>query len=241
MFTSFAEFIKCVVEARFGFKYLYDVIIGLYYSITQNPDITVIWEKLMGLISGARPYIPFLAILLGVIICLFGKKMAGVLKFVGIFIVGFALGVYFLGPVIPAEVPIPVWIIGLVVGIVSAVLSKFIFVAAYSVAVLYSVYRLCYYGFFLDTDAVFTVGKSVSSLAVAAIVLVLSLILFKFMEMLISSALGAWIATMGFSAGIFDLGAIAAFGDKAWIFELVVVGLITLLGFVFQIRTRRRY
>ncbi len=226
---------QCVVEARFGFEYIWQRLVELYKSVTQNSDIAGLWEKLMSLIAPAVTLVLWSCVIVGLVICLFGKKISGILKFIGFFALGYAIGVHFIAPLIPPEVPIVGWVIGLVVAIVAAVAYKFLFVALYSVSVLYAVYRLCYFGFFLDKEPVFSVGKAITSLAVAAVVLILSLILFKFVEMLLTSALGSWIMVSAFSAVAFDLGA------KSWIIELVVFALIALVGFAFQVKTRRRY
>ena len=47
MFTNFSEFLTCVKEARFSFRYIWEAIVSLYYDITANPDISVIWNSLM--------------------------------------------------------------------------------------------------------------------------------------------------------------------------------------------------
>ncbi len=235
MFSNFSEFMKCVVEARFDFGYIWQRLVELFNSVTQNSEITSIWDKITGFIA---PYMTFVlagCMVLGIVICLFGKKISGILKFTTFFVLGYSLGVHFLEPIIPEEVWIPVWVVGLVIAIIAAVAYKFLFVGVYSVAVLYSIYRLCYFGFFLDEAPVFSTGKSVTSLAVAAVVLILSLILFRFVEMLLTASLGSLILTSAFSALVFDLGA------KSWVVELVVFAVIALLGFLFQVRTRRRY
>ncbi len=235
MFTNFSEFIKCVIEARFGFEYIWQLLVNLYYSVTGNPDIAFFWNALMTSLTPVMNFIPYVVMAFGLLVCFFGKKLGGVLKFCAFFLLGFAAGLYFLVPLMSAEIPIAPWIVGLVVGIVAAVAYKFLFVAIYSVSVLYSVYRLCYYGFFLSGEPVFTAGKALTSLAVAAVVLILTLILFKFVEMLIFSAFGSWAFMTAFTYAVFDIGA------SSWVAELVVAIIIALIGFLVQVRTRRRY
>ncbi len=241
MVTSFSDFIDHLIGARFSFESLWELIVDLYKAIASNSDVLSIWDALKNFASPILSAIPYILMALGLIVALFGKKMGGFLKFVGFFIVGFALGVHFLEPVIPSEVPIPTWVIGIIVAIVAAILSKFLFVTTYSVAVLYSVYRLCYHGFFLDHQYDFSAGKAITALAVAAVILVLTLIFFKFVEMFLFSALGAWMVTSGFAVGIIDLGEISKLGSNSWILELSVIALIAILGFIFQVKTRRRY
>lgn len=239
--NSFSDFISELIGARFSFSYLWQQLSSLYESVVSDGAVLSIWDWLKNLSTGLWTALPYILMALGVIVLLFGKKMGGFVKFVGFFIVGFFLGVYFLASVIPPEVPIAPWVVGIVVAILAAVLSKMLFVTAYSVIVLYSVYRLCYHGFFFDNQQLFSVGKSLTALAVAAIVLVLTLIFFRFVQMLVFSVLGAWMITSGFAFGIIDLDAIPKLGANSWILEVTIMGIIAILGFIFQIKTRKRY
>ncbi len=241
MVTSFSDFISHLIGARFSFSYLWELVVDLYKSITGDSNVLAIWDALKDFTSSFRGALPYILMVLGLVVVLFGKKIDGFIKFVGFFIIGFFLGVYFLVPVIPPEVPIAGWVIGLIVGILAAVMSRFLFVASYSIAVVYSVYRLCYHGFFLDTQHEFSAGKALMALAVAAIILILTLVLFRFVQMLLFSALGAWFITSGFGIAFIDLSEIPKLGDKSWILEVSIIGIITLLGFLFQLKTRRRY
>ncbi len=235
MYTNFLEFIECVIEARFGFEYIWQLLVNLYYSVTKNPDISFIWDGLMSAVAPIIKFLPYCIMAFGLFVCLFGKKVGGVLKFALFFLVGFSAGIYYLVPLMPSEIPIAPWVVGLVVGIVAAVAYKFLFVATCSVGVLYSVYRLCYYGFFISGDPVFTTGKALTSLAVAAIVLILVLILFKYVEMLLFSVFGSWVFMTAFTYAVYDIAA------ASWVAEFVVLIVIALIGFLVQVRTRRRY
>lgn len=241
MVTSFSDFINQLIGARFSFSYLWNQVVDLFESVTGDANVLSIWDAIKNFVSPIIIFLPYVLMALGFIVAFFGKKMDGLVKFLGFFVLGFFLGVYFLAPVIPPEVPIPAWVIGIVIAVIAAVMSKLLFVFTYSAAVLYSVYRLCYHGFFLDLEIDFAVGKSLTALAVAAIILILTLIFFKFVDMFLLSAFGAWMVTSGFAFGIIDLGAIPNLGDKSWILEVSIIGIITLLGFIFQFRTRRRY
>ena len=241
MVTSFSDFISHLIGARFSFSFLWEFITDFYRTVTEDSNVTEMWSAIKDFASSFWGALPYILMVLGFVIVLFGKKMDGLIKFLGFFVIGFFLGIYFLVPVIPQEFPIASWVIGLIVGVLSAILSKFLFVASYSIALLYSVYRLCYHGFFLDVQHEFSTGKALTALAVAAIILVLTLVFFRFVEMLLFSALGAWFITSGFAIAIIDLGEIPKLGDKSWILEVSIIGIIAFLGFLFQLRTRRRY
>lgn len=241
MVTSFSDFISHLIGARFSFSYIWDFIKDLFRSVIEDPSVSGMWDGLKNFSSSFAWILPYILMILGIAVALFGQKMGGVVKFLGFFIVGFFLGVYLLVPVIPSEVRIPGWIIGLIIGILSAILSKFLFIAGCSIAALYSIYRICYHGFFLDMQAEFSLGKALVALFAGVIILVLMLVLFRFVEMFLFSALGAWFITSGFGFAIIDLGEIPKLGDKSWILEISIIGVIAILGFIFQFRTRRRY
>ena len=239
--TSFSDFMANLFGARFTFAYLWELITGLYNLVIADANVLEIWNVLKDFAASFWGAIPYIIMSVGLIVLLFGKKISGILKFLGFFVIGFFLGVYFLVPVIPPEVPIPGWVIGLVVGIIAAVLSKFVFVASYSVLFLYSVYRFCYHGFFLDFQEEFSTGKALTALAVATVLLIVTLVFFRFVEMLLFSSFGAWLMSAGFGMAFIDLAAIPKLGDKSWILEVSIIGVLTLLGFIFQFKTRRRY
>lgn len=240
-FTSFGEFIECLAQARFGFESTWEAIRNLYYSITQNTVVENLWSALMSTLAPVVRYIPFIIMLIGIIVGLFGKKMMWLIKFVAVFLSGFTLGVYFLAPIIPESIPIPPWVTGLVIAAVSAVLCKFFYIIVYSVGITYAIYRLCYYAFFTIEAPEYTTGRMLTCLAVAAIILVISFLLFKFVEMYLSSVLGAWLLVSGFGMAFVDLGEIASLGDKSYILELSVIFVISVFAFLFQVKTRRRY
>ena len=241
MVTSFSDFINHLIGARFSFTFVWELLVDLYNSILANENVISVWNTVTSFVSQFAWVLPYILMASGLIIAFFGKKMSGFLKFIGFFAVGFALGIHFLVPILPPEVPIPNWVIGIVTALVTAVLSKFLFVASCSVSLLYSVYRLCYHGFFLDHEPEFSSGKAVTALAIAVIILIITLVLFKFVEMAMFSALGAWMATLGFGFAFVDLGSLPKLGANSWILEVSVMGVIALIGFIFQVKTRRRY
>ena len=239
--TSFSDFISNLIGARFTFAYLWELITSLYNLVIGDANVLEIWNSFTSFAASFWSVVPYVIMSLGLIILLFGKKLGGIVKFLGFFVIGFFLGVYFLVPVIPPEVPIPGWVVGIVVGIIAAVMSKFIFVISYSILVLYSVYRFCYHGCFLDFQTDFSTGKSLTALVVAAIILIVSLVFFRYVEMILFASFGAWLITAGFGIAFIDLAAIPKLGANSWILEVSIIGILTLLGFIFQFKTRRRY
>ena len=241
MVTGFADFFNCIKEAEFGFKAIWDFIASIYYAITANPDISVIWNGMMSAIQPVRSIVMTSLVIFSVFIALFGKKMIGFLKFLFFFVVGFALGTHFIAALIPPEVVIPAWTVGLVIGVVAGVLYKFLYLVLYSVTVGYGAYIIIYNGFFLSQEPSYSASKAVVCLVGAVIILVLLLVLKKFVEMIGTAALGGWLATAIFAGQIYDFTAWGLFGGARFVAILVPTLIIALLGAWVQIKTRRRY
>ena len=239
--TGFAQFFTNVKEAKFGFDVIWDFIVSLYYAITANPDISVIWNGLMAAIESARGIIMTVLVIFGVLIALFGKKMIGFLKFLFFFIVGFALGTHLLAPLLPAEVSIAAWLIGLIIGVVAGVLYRFLYIILYSVTVGYSAYIIFYNAFYISSEPTYSAGKALTCLAFAAVVLVLAIIFKRFVEMVGTAVLGGWIATWIFAGQIYDFTVWGLFGGARWLAILIPTIIIGAVGAWIQIRTRRRY
>lgn len=239
--TGFAEFFTSVKEARFGFDVIWDFIVSLYYSITENPDISVIWDGIMAAIEPARTIVMTVLVIFSVLIAMFGKKMIGTLKFIFFFVVGFTLGTHLLAPLLPPEVTIPAWIIGLVIGIVAGVLYRILYVLLYSTVFGYGAYIIFYNGFFFSKEPAYSLGKALTCLIGAALVLVIALIFRRFVEMVGTAALGGWLAAWIFAGQIYDFTSWGLFGGVRWIALFIPALIIGALGAWIQIKTRRRY
>jgi len=241
MFTNFSEFFTCVKEARFSFKYIWDAIVSLYYDITMNPDISAIWEAMMGSIQSIYKLVMTLLAVGCVIVALFGKKMIGFLKFLFFFVVGFALGTHLLTPVISEAVEIPGWIVGTVVALVAAVLYRFLYIVLYSVTAGYGMYILAYHGFYLQGESAYSNAKAISCLIAAVVIVVIAIIFKKYIEMLGTAALGGWLASWIFANFVYNFTTFPIFGGITWVAILVPAVIIAAIGAVVQIKTRRRY
>ncbi len=239
--TGFVEFFEGVREVRFGFDVIWDFIASLYYAITENPDISVIWNAIMSAIQPAHGIIMTVLVIFSVLVATFGKKMIGCLKFIFFFVVGFALGVHLIAPLIPPEVIIPSWIIGLVIGVVAGVLYRILYILLYSTVIGYSSYILFYTGFFLTQDLTYTPGKALTCLLGAALVLVFALIFKRFVEMIGTAALGGWLASWIFANQIYNFTVWPLFDGARWAALLIPTLIIGVLGAWVQIKTRRRY
>ena len=242
MFLSFGDFFTAIKEARFGFGELWQSIVDLYYSITQNSDIKVIWTALMSFLGPVMPAIPYIIIAFLLVVAFFGKRMLPVLKFLTFLVVGFVLGVYFVPPLLVDIAAIPGWVSGIIIGLLAAILYRFIYVVLFAVSGLYSVYIVCYKGFFLnDAVAEYSLDKAIVSLVIAAVAVALAFILLKYVEMLGTAALAGFLAAMTLKSLIFDYSTLDFLGGNGWIGTLVIVLLVALPGAFFQIKKRKRY
>ena len=236
--TVFVEFFEKVSTASFGFAEIGAMINGFIANLFASEHFAPLWEMLWGYIGFITPYIPFILLAFYAVVALFGKKLFSILRFLAFFVVGFALGVYFLSPLILGVLPaIPTWVIGLVVGIVAAVLSKLLYILTIALAAGYSVYLVCYTALipFLET---LTKGNWMISLGVAAVVILLMFLLLKYVEMLGTAVLGGFgIATV--VRGFYDFTTLLP--GMEWLAMLIVTAVIALLGFIVQFRMRERY
>lgn len=243
------EFINNLINAKFDFAAIGVWFSELYASVTAHDGIA-------SLISTAEGYINMvpaaavagILLVLSLIMAFFGKKLLGFMKFVTCFGVGYALGVYYLtAPIQGAFASIPSWVIGLVVGAVAALLCVLIYFLAYVVGFGYSVYLVLMGGYYLpETITSFTKGNWIVSLAAAAVVIVIALLLRKWIEMLGTAALGGYlaylsidsllVATVGHGVAGFDFLA-----PYELYVKLGVLALIGLVGFIVQVKTRRRW
>ncbi len=241
MFNSFAEFFKAVKTAEFDFAAIRDYIVSVYYEMTVNPDISEIWNGIMSLIAPIFKFVMIAVVVGCLLIAFFGKKIKGFLTFVGFFVLGFTAGIYFLTPIIPETVTIPGWLVGLVVAIVAAVIHRFLYYFVYALAVGYSVYIITFNGFYISSIASYTMGKALVCLFVSLICVIIAFAVRKYIEMVGTAALGAYLATVVFIKNIYDFSALPIFASAPWVAILIPTAVIGILGAIVQIKTRRRY
>ena len=241
MFSSFGEFFSAVKEARFGFREVWQWITDLYYSITVNSDIADVWDAIMRVLDPIYSIVPYVLIALCIAVAFFGKKMMPVIKFSAFFVLGFVLGVYYITPLLNDIIAIPPWVSGLVIAIVAAVLYRFLYFATYAVAVGYSVYILCYSGFYLAPEVEYTSGKALVSLVIALAAVVLAFILMKYVEIVGTSLLGGYLVAVVLRGLIYDYRELGFLESTPWLGALVITLVIAIPGFIVQLKTRRRY
>lgn len=240
MFTSFGEFLTCVKEARFTFGVIWQAIVSFFEDVIANPDVSAVKDALLNVIQPIYSIALIVGIVLALIMAFFGKKIMGAINFVLFFALGFLLGTHLLAPLLPPDIALPGWIIGVVLALILAVLSKFIYIAFYAVAGGYSVYVLAYYGFFIIEAPTFSNSRAIGCLIAALVAVVILFVFKKYIEMLITSVLGAWLAVLAFIR-IYDFTAWSIFAGMEWLAILIFSAIIAVLGLAVQVKTRKRY
>ena len=240
MFSSFGEFFNCIKEAKFTFDVIWQAIVSFFTDVFNGPDVSAVWNGFLDAVSSIYTVVLICAIVLSLVMALFGRKLIGVIKFLAFFLLGFLLGAHLLTPLLPPEVALPGWIIGIVSALVLGVLSRFAYIAVYVIAFGYSAYVLTYHGFLLTPDPVYSNTRALVSLGVAILVIVLLLVFKRFVEMLGTSVLGSWLAVTAL-INLYDFTAWPVFDGAEWLASLIFTGIVALLTFIFQVKTRRRY
>ncbi len=213
---------------------------------------------LTGWLSGIFAPLPsILLIVFGLIVMLFGKKILPVLKFLLFAELGFGLGFVatpYLAGLFGAE-----WgeIVSIVVGgvcaLLLAVFCKYLYVILFKLLTPFAAGFLGVYALIANVPAVAEALSASAALPViveivGGIVVVLLLWwIFKFIEMLVTSLDGASYAVVGI-IGLYDFNVALNWGSvtvaETLVFPialLVVIGVLTLIGFIVQVKTRRLY
>lgn len=215
-------------------------------------------NKGVDFLAGIYQYLPaIILIALGLVVLFFGKKILPLEKILFFFGIGFFLGFQILTPMAAELIkfeatPVIQLIIGCVVGVIAILLFKVL-------------YFLCVVGVFgggAFAATVFVAFPKIEALAAAAeatpnlqyivggiVALVAILVgfwLLKFFEMLATSIVGAAVVVVGVKkiynfSQLLNLGVLSIGGFKLGVTTLVVVGVLALIGWIVQIKTRRLY
>ena len=240
-FSNFQEFLTCVREAQFTFSGLRDWIVSLFVAVRQTDVIAGCIDQVLSYIASVQWLVPWVLIALSAVLCLFGKRLMALVRFLGCFVLAFVAGVYYLAPLLPEAVEIPSWVIGLVVGVVAAVLSKFLYYALVAVGCGYGMYILCYRGELLPFLTQYNKGNMVACIVAMAVTLILLFVLFRFVEMAATAAVGSALILLTVSRMLFNYFEVPFIAANPVVWNGVFLAVLALLGFAVQVRTRKRY
>lgn len=240
-YSTFADFFGALKTGGFGFRGFWAWLVDFFYAAQNAPGIKEVSDKINVFLDSIGFLAPVIFIALAFILLMFGRKLASPIKFITLFCVGYVLGAFYITPLITPFLPVPAWVCGIVIAIVSAVVYRFVFYVLYSVAVLFTVYNISYSGFMLGEGAEHSDGKAIISLIIAAVCVILFFVLYKYLEMLLTAAVGGLIIADTVRFMIYDYTTLEFMQPNGWIATLIIILIFTAVGFVFQYKTRRRY
>ncbi len=230
------EFFNKVLAAEFDLSAIGQFFKNLFDG-SFTGKVEALWEQLWGMAAVIHPFVGFILLALALVELLFGKRLLGFQRFLGAFAVGFAAAMVYLVPVIEGLVPAIAefgWIVGIVVGVIAILLRKLIYILLYIAAFAYIPYYLVFSGTLLPAFG----GNLIYAAAAAGVVALLALLLRKWVEMLGFAALGAYCVTKVLDV---HFGVIDMIPFDGMIVGLAIVGVLTLIGFIIQVKTRKRY
>ena len=237
---DFLTLVNAVINAEFSIPDIISAITILFTYMFSDPTIVWVNELIRGAIEVVVPYLPFVYIGLGALLALLGKRIFPLPRFLAFLWLGFMLGTYYLSPLVLSVLPeMPAWIIGVVVGVIAAVLSKFLYFIAYAVAVGYPIYVLCFSVFLVEAMTPVG-GRYWVALAIALAIVVVAFLLRKFIEMLGTSRLGGFIIALSIKM-LWDYTTLDFLVGIEWVGVLAITALVGLIGFIVQVKTRERY
>ena len=215
------------------FGYLKDLVA----KTLADTAVSGIVEMVKGLLTPVWAYRYIVLMVLALVVALFGKRMFGLLKFLGGFALGFVVGVVFLAPKLGF---LPSYVTGAVIGLVVALLMKFLYYVILVGGVGYCAYYVAFTAAVLPVVFNFTKGNLLFSAVVAVVAVVLVLVLRKWFEMLGTAVVGAYVLTYALTY-VYDIRNIAFLSNYGDIPLFAVMGLVALVGFIVQVKTRKRY
>ncbi len=209
-------------------------------AVMAEPSIAPFKASYDAFIASIDMYVPFILIGLCLIVGLFGRRLSALIRVIFLFAVGFIASVYWLVPFVTLYAPaIPGYVVGLAVGIIAACLSRFIYDAVYIGCIGFDIYNICFTGMFLVELTAMTKGNFTVSFIVAAIVVVIALLVRKYLEMILTSAVGG----IGLAYAVKELYdfTLAFPGLDANTTTIIAGIIVTVIFFVIQYRNRIRY
>ncbi|MBQ8380552.1 MAG: hypothetical protein IJY18_01530 [Clostridia bacterium] len=231
-------FFKSVIDGTFDFKAIGAAVSGFKDSFFANETVAGLWEKATGLFASLGTIFPLILIALSLIELFFGKKLIGLQRFLLCAISGYAIGVIIVSPLINQVFALPDYISGAVIALVMAVLCKYVYFAAVAVASGYSVYLVLFNGMI---PVIPVKGNLIVSAAAAAVAILLVFLLLKYVEMAGTSFLGAFFISRIVIKYFYDYRTFGFIQNYAKIVDIALIAVVALIGFIVQVKTRKRY
>ena len=223
---------------------------GVYEKIYNgffNEKVAGLWEKLWDMVSMIHPFVAYILIALGAVELLFGKRLLGVQKFFGMFCIGCGATVAYVVPALPLDgIAEYAWIIGIVVGVIAILLRKFLYMVLYIAAFAYFPAWVLYSGAITALSS-FS-GNLIVAAAAGGVVALLAILLRKWVEIWGLSIFGAWAVVTVLDKPEYGIqivdkicGSVPFLAGMPVIVGFVILGVLALIGIIFQTKTRKRY
>ena len=235
--------IQNIINADFDLASLGAKVTEWYDGFKAEATLAGLLETADKAVTSVLPAVAIAGILLALslVLALFGKKLLGLQKFFGCLIVGFACGVVYATPWVNGFFAVDAWIVGLVAGVVAALLGKLVYVLAYAAVPALATYTVLMGGYYLpESVTAVTKGNLVVALVGAAVVVLVLFLLRKWVEMLGTAVLG------GLSTYVCVNAVLAAtmgqiLDPNVPYIKLAIVAGVALVGFIVQVKTRKQY
>ena len=241
MFGSWYEFWGAWADGCLEFGEFWQWLSNLYYALTKTPDIETIWQAFMSFLSPFSVIVPYVVLALCLALAFFGQKLMPVVKFLAFFIIGFVLGVYYFPPLIAGTIALPGWVCGIIMALVVSVLYNFLYVGIFAIAVTYSAYTVCYSGFNFMEITEINVPLVIICAIIAISTLVIAFFFLKYIEMGVTSVVGAYLFTFYFRTMVFDYKSLPAFATSPWVAAFILTIIIAVPAFIVQFKMRKSY
>ncbi len=215
-----------------------ELIWSILVSIFSHENFTAVWSLVSPYIEAAGAVIPAVLIALSLFEIFFGKKLIGLQKFIACLALGFFAGVSLLQPLLTTVgVVIPAIAVGVITGIIAALLSKFIYIVVYVAAFGYSAYLISMGGQLMpDPLVAFVKGNMIIGLVSVALAILLSLVFRGFIERAGTAVIGGFCLVGSINLLLSVFGA----PEVSVILMAVIVSVASLLGIGAQLGSAKR-
>lgn len=236
-----SEFARVWADGCFDFGEFGQWISNCYYAVTTGSELESIWLTFLDHLSPLAAIGPYLILLFCLSFAFFGRTLMPTFKFIAVFVLGYIIGVYYLPPAFSTILYVPDWILGLVVALVLSVFYRFIYSAIVTALIAYLTYTVCYLGFSLGDLSEIHPILVVVCIVIALFSIVIAFYYNRYIEMIASALLGAYLFTYCFRVLLFDYEAWSSESLAPWVAALIITALIAAPAFVVQLKTGRKY
>ena len=153
-------------------------------SIAPTADFITEFIEPLGLFIGVA--------LVGLLLALgfFGQRMFGFVRWLLVFFIGFIVGAGYLAPALKDMAPsLDGLMVGVAVGLILAVLSRFIYNIVFVAVIGFDVFNICFNALFFPGLEALTKGNIPTSVLIALVFVVIALSIRKYFEMILTSGI----------------------------------------------------